>query len=305
MVTLILAIGNSDYVIQVSDRRLSSAGKVHHEEYDKSGILTCQNARLAFGFTGIANAPGFNTKKWLLSAIYESGRKEKTIGEILERLRDRATRDFANLRALAALPRSQKCLAIMFSGFIDHDGRYRAGNAILSNFHDFQRNSRFNEAQPKFNISYTSADANVRNPTLVQRVGSWRPMTEAHIFELRSLLEQRKPASALLGKSYSMLRRFSESPKSGNAIGKQLTGIIIPHCLNSPIQSDYSSNVVRRSAYMPSQVVLLPDQMAVIDNIQIRPVETSTPPISVPRTKRGAPCPCGSGKKFKFCHGRK
>jgi preprotein translocase subunit SecA len=40
-------------------------------------------------------------------------------------------------------------------------------------------------------------------------------------------------------------------------------------------------------------------------------VQPDEPPVNVPvkktewdKTPRNAPCPCGSGKKFKMCHGR-
>jgi preprotein translocase subunit SecA len=48
-----------------------------------------------------------------------------------------------------------------------------------------------------------------------------------------------------------------------------------------------------------------------IDAEEVGPVATSEAPTMQPvvksdwdKTPRNAPCPCGSGKKFKLCHGR-
>ena len=48
-----------------------------------------------------------------------------------------------------------------------------------------------------------------------------------------------------------------------------------------------------------------------IDAEEVGPVTTSEAPTMQPvvksdwdKTPRNAPCPCGSGKKFKLCHGR-
>jgi|HubBroStandDraft_1064217.scaffolds.fasta_scaffold314307_1 hypothetical protein len=80
--TLILALGNSDQVIQVADRRLSWNGQLREDEASKAGLLECLNARLAFGFTGLAQWPGFDTRDWLLDALRDSGPPEYGAGEI-------------------------------------------------------------------------------------------------------------------------------------------------------------------------------------------------------------------------------
>jgi preprotein translocase subunit SecA len=41
------------------------------------------------------------------------------------------------------------------------------------------------------------------------------------------------------------------------------------------------------------------------DNMQNQPNETKKIPIKVgPKVGRNDPCPCGSGKKYKNCHGK-
>jgi len=65
--TLIIAAGNPDQFVQVSDRRLTANGVVQDDESNKAIVLNCANARLSIGFTGLAKVGTFNTRDWILS----------------------------------------------------------------------------------------------------------------------------------------------------------------------------------------------------------------------------------------------
>jgi hypothetical protein len=59
--TLIVSLVNADQVIQISDRRISRPGVIVTEESNKAGVLSCADARFAFGYTGLANVGSFDT----------------------------------------------------------------------------------------------------------------------------------------------------------------------------------------------------------------------------------------------------
>jgi len=303
-VTLILALGNNDQVIQISDRRLSANGKSVDEESNKSGVLNCLNSRLAFGYTGLAECGGFTTQEWLLKALHNPGEPDFTIGEILERLKLDATDTFRTDPFLRAVPQNHKKLAVMFSGYINLNGTWKQGCAVLSNYHDFERNIALDIAEQEFQINYTSAKGDELNPTLIQRVGSWRAISESDVSELRGMLESGIPSSGIIGKANQQFRSWAENPASGGAIGKQLTSIIVPKDPVVPVKSSYSSDRVKWETYLPSMVFLTPTQHMTLDNISVKPVDKSTAPMSVPKVNKNAPCPCGSKKKYKNCHGR-
>jgi hypothetical protein len=122
---------------------------------------------------------------------------------------------------------------------------------------------------------------------------------------MRDLLVENKPSEAIVGKGLWLMRDIADRPKSAGTIGKQLTSIVIPKDFSKPIESSYSSDVVKFETYMPAMVYLLPDQHATITNISVIPVEKDTLPLSVPKIRRNAPCPCGSKKKYKFYHGKR
>ncbi len=56
---------------------------------------------------------------------------------------------------------------------------------------------------------------------------------------------------------------------------------------------------------MKMMVAELRQQRAPANVMQRLTTEEATPGLSFTQAKRNAPCPCGSGKKFKHCHGRK
>lgn len=67
--TLILSLANKDFVIQVSDRRLSSNGRIIDEDSNKSTYLVTDDSRMLFGFTGIAQYKSFVTRRWILDTL--------------------------------------------------------------------------------------------------------------------------------------------------------------------------------------------------------------------------------------------
>ncbi len=302
--TFILSLGNNKQVIQISDRRLSYNGRLVDDESNKCGVLFCLNARMAFGYTGLARFGDFNTPNWLLKALHDSALPDYTIGEILERLKNNATNTFMTNSALKSANKKFKRLSIMFSGYLNLDGYIKQGFAVLSNYQNFENNISSLEAYDEFSIHYSSAREGVETPTLVQRVGNYSAMTDHDIDELRNLLLQNKPSSAIIGKAVSLVRDLADRSQSKGTIGKQLTSICIKSDMNFGVESNYYSEYEKRETYMPALVYLLPTQHMTVDNISIEPVDDDTPSLSIPIVGRNQPCPCGSKKKYKHCHGK-
>lgn len=302
--TIILALGNDDQLIQISDRRLSSNGRMLDDESNKVGVMTCINARVAFGYTGIARYHSFRTIDWLLTALSEAGPPDYLAHSILERLKENATHTFQEHPALRLAPRSVKKLSILFSGYIYGNGGPQLGYAVISNYTDLDTGHQFDTTQDNFTARFFSSIDVIANPTLIQRVGNWHGISEQNMYQLRQILNERKPRKAILDVAIDFLRELSDRPESANSIGKQLTSISINPNLHEPVCTDYHSNVVMRGSYMPASVVLLPHQSFTISNISISPVEDDTPPMSVPKVNKNAPCPCGSRVRYKNCHGK-
>jgi SEC-C motif len=303
--TLILVLGNSDQMIQVSDRRLSWHGHLVEDESSKAGLLTCLNARLAFGFTGLAKFGNFCTRDWLLDALMDSGPPEYTAKEVLERLKIRASDTFRRHPALHLTHRALKRLSIMFSGYLDHHTPPLAAFAILTNYQNFDSGQDEAEASDEFRLRFASE----RRPldgelTFIQRVGNWRAMTRDDELALRRLLRDRKPSAAIIGKAVKLIRQMADRPAANNSIGKQLSVISIPRDPVLPVESGYYSAVNSSITYMPDNVLVKPHETCAAKDIRVRKVQPAGSPLLVPKVGRNHPCPCGSGKKYKRCHGR-
>lgn len=284
---------------------MSSNGRLIEDESNKCGIVFCPDARLAFGYTGLARYGSFKTIEWLIKALCDSGPPTFIAQDIIERLRENATKTFLEHPSLQRASRVDKKLTIMFSGYIYGSGVPQQGYAILSNYVNLETYYQYDVTQDDFRVRFYKEIDVANNPTLIQRVGNWSGIRDEDIYMLRQMLTEQKPRNAILNVGVDFIRELASRGKSANSIGKQLTSICIPSDLRESSITDYHSNSVRRETYMPAQVFLFPDRHGAISNISIKPVEDDTPPMSVPKVSKNAPCPCGSKLRYKSCHGKR
>jgi len=305
--TLILTLGNSEQVIQLSDRRLSTNGRLVDDESNKAGILNCANARFAYGFTGLARYGSFDTSKWLLSALYECGPPDFWAKEIAERLCERATHDFIRLRSSRRIPRNDTRLSVMFSGFLlDHEPPLLA-YAIITNYQDFVSLTDNTEVWDTFRCTFWNEHQPVRfESSLVQRIGAWPAMSNDDEASLRKLLVERRPPKAIIGKAVELIREMADRVSAQRVIGKQISTVTLPRDINFPAETGYYSNEFTHSVAIPDMVTTIDEQhRTVTGGISIRAVNPKTArPMKVPIVPKKQPCPCGSGIKYKKCHGR-
>jgi hypothetical protein len=303
--TLIIALGNRDQVIQISDRRVTVNGILQDDESNKAGVLFCANARLAFGFTGLARFAEFETRHWLLNALIQSAPPDFNAHKMLERLKEHATQDFQNLPPLRQLPNLHKQLTVMFSGYLLHHTPPLAANAILTNY-------QYSNLPPinlnKFECFYW----NERRPlseefTFIQVVGFSLAVNNQDIDSLRTLLRERRPSKAIINKAVEVMYSIADRPQSQGTIGKQLSTIMVPKDPYTMVNSSYYTSYSTHKVYIPDMVFAQSAKsIAAVANATVEAVEPSdTPPLAVPKIGRNQPCPCGSGKKYKKCHGLK
>jgi hypothetical protein len=306
--TLIITAGNSEQFIQVSDRRLTINGALQDDESNKAVVINCVNARLAFGFTGLAKAGDFETRKWLLSTINECGPPDYSAQSVLERVKEKATQAFQTIPVLESLPKSKKRLTVMFSGYLYHHDPPLGGLAILTNFQDIYSNEISTDAWKHFKCFYREEprpyDGEV---ALLYAIGSVPPIGSKPISELVSILKARSPGKAIIGKLIEIFHRIAELPESQGLIGKQLNSISLPRDRNLPAESGYHSGIVKSITYLPDQIYIVSQHLHLnVTDVSVEPVfKDSSLPISGPELKSNQPCWCKSGKKYKYCHGRK
>jgi hypothetical protein len=296
---------NRDYAVQISDRRLSSGGSPIDDESNKAAVLTCADARLIVGFTGLAQVGNaFRTKQWLLDALLESAPPEFTALELTGRFVDRASKDFQELPVLRGLPAAQKKLTVMFTGFTAQETGARQVALLVSNFQDFARGRDNPEPGPEFQSTYFSGRLEVEDATWVQRVGMWTEFQDRDVAPLRKLLEDGRPPRAVIDKTIETMRAIADRP-SVTTIGGQLSAILVPADFSVPPSSEYHSAKNVLAVQSPSLVVAtdVENSFAIMDP-EFRAVSPGAPALAVRKVSRNAPCPCRSGRKYKHCHGR-
>jgi hypothetical protein len=130
IVTMIISLGNVRNAILVSDRRLTGPDGSHDDESNKAFVLTTRDARMAIGFSGLAEAKTlrFRPRFWLAQALADVAAPSYTMVDMLPRLRDRADRD------VSSLPVTDKRLSITNVGYLYRGGSARLAFFRLSNF---------------------------------------------------------------------------------------------------------------------------------------------------------------------------
>ena len=308
--TLILALGNREQFIQLSDRRLTLAnGKPITDESDKAIHFVCANARFLVGITGLAKTGPFNTHTWLIESLLVCSKPDYDIIEIQKRLQLKATKDFLTIPAIQHLLKKDRRLSIIFSGYLDDFDPPLGAFSILTNYQNFNDGQDDNEAWDEFKTIY----ANERRPwegefSLIQRIGMWPALRPSDVDLLRGFLEDLKPAEAIVGKGVEVMRSTADRPESKGTIGKQISAICLPRDQGKTIPTTYHTDIVSYNYFFPSQVRAVSDDdfLAVKNGVlQAKSPSGDLFPIAVPKVSRNAPCPCGSGKKYKFCHGMK
>ena len=305
--TLIIAAGNPDQFIQVSDRRLTSNSVVHDDESNKAIVLNCSNARLSIGFTGLAKVGDFNTRDWILSTVNECGPPDYTAENILKRFTHRASKDFSELKQLNSLPLNHKRLSIMSTGYLYHHEPPLGALAVISNFQNIDSGAEYHEALGKFECFFREERRpNNGKMALFYTLGTFPPIPNADLSEIVNLVKEGKPARAIVAKLVGLIQELADNPKSRNVIGKNINSIVLPRNRELGAESGYHSTTIKAESYMPDQILVVSEKLHLnVKDISIRPADPqSTPPLTGPKLRPKQPCWCGSGKKYRNCHGR-
>lgn len=307
--TIVIALGNEDQLIQLSDRRLSAGGTVISDEADKAATFICANGRFAIGFSGLAQAGGFKTREWLLERLIECAPPDFKAFETLERLKASLNIDYFSNPWLVHLPRTQLRLSVMCSGYLYHHDPPLAASAVITNFQGYESGVDEIDPWPAFKTTYFSEKRPSDGPvTYVQRIGIWPAMSAADEAALRAMLENRLPADAIVDKGVDLIRELAGRRQADGAIGKQVSSIVLPRDPHQAVTADYHTEAPSIQMYLPSLVVAVSENQcfAAKDlSASVKDAAGRAMPVAVPKTRGNRPCPCGSGRTYKNCHGRR
>jgi hypothetical protein len=310
--TFVLAYGNLDMVGQVSDRRLTgSDGVLRVLPENKATVITLVDARLICGFAGLARSGDFRTGEWLLEAISTASSDTHLALDTVERFTDLATARFAQTD-LASVPAASRGLSFLLTGYRDVPGpRAPLIAALVTNFQNFDTGED-EPAWDEFRATFWSVREDEAAPTYIQRIGQWPAMTLDDEARVRRALEQRQSPQALDTMTVGMVREIAARPLSGGTVGRELSSVQIgpvrPPGVDQgavPMIGAFHPDGATHVHRGVNQVVSVRDDLHLtIRDPQISVAERQPDTVmAVQKVGRNKPCPCGSGRKYKLCHG--
>jgi hypothetical protein len=304
--TLILALINADQALQLSDRRLTYRdARAPEDESDKAIYYKTDNARLAVGYTGLAAAGRFRTHRWLVEQLGPLSEPEHNAGVALERLRESLTETFTRHPSLRRLAASEKRLTVMFTGYLDAADPPRGGSAVLTNFQDPMAGTDAPEAWDEFQLVVREAVLpRDGESSFVLPIGAWRAVKREDVEGLRRLLEERRPQQAILARAIHVIRAIGDRPEAGGSVGRSLSSITIPREAGGPTMAFHAGTSMRLIP-APATVISTSGVQVGFREFAVRRADPElVPPEGTPLPGRNDPCWCGSGVKYKRCHGR-
>jgi hypothetical protein len=193
--TLLIGMLNRRQAVLLADRRLSVNGRLTDDESNKAITLICQNARLAFAFTGLARVGTFETRLWLMETLADAAAEHSDARFILERLTQVASNTFAKLRITDL---SAKRLTILCVGYL-YDGDDRRG--MLAQISNFERGDCRGAAlaEPLFTLDVRQEKRPAEpNLGLVIALGANNALNDRDFTSLRDLVAGDKPPEAIV-----------------------------------------------------------------------------------------------------------
>jgi hypothetical protein len=289
--TLIISAATNDFIVQVSDRRLSFGKDVKFEQANKSAVASTDGKRYVSSFTGLAQAPGHNTIKLLRDCAHEFmslAAKTRTLATYVDLIKARFQDRFARSAWLNRNAPSNTCALYIFVSVFEAGDR--ASYGLVSNRPTLGLSDQ--AFGPREFRSVTASHPGV----LI--IGDYESVDAADQISLQKLASSQTVADGLLGKIVEMMRK-SATPENVS-IGRNLNSIVAPRDPAVDIQFDYFADQPSNTLHLPNQTIQTADGPASFFDIQITDPSQSF----IPRGHPNDPCPCGSGKKMRKCHGR-
>lgn len=131
-------------------------------------------------------------------------------------------------------------------------------------------------------------------------------MTSADVDFLADALKQGHSADVLVQRAVTLIRRVGDRPKARRLIGRDCISLVIPREQSIEARGDYYPDGASARIHLPNYVKALGDGLG---DLEIRGFtamslgDEGEPIMEVPKVGRNKPCPCGSGMKYKKCHG--
>jgi hypothetical protein len=248
--------------------------------------------------SGLAQFCSFDTHEWLVEAIHDSGPPDFQVQGVVDRLRSRLDKEFCTNRTILQMDAADRRLSVLLSG-------YRWSNpvtpitAIISNWEEPAKRLKHNQALTRFVPDLRELG---KLDCQVIGIGMLDALDNRQVDALRADAPSLTP-EAVTSRLVNILRVAGRHVLGQTTIGGQISTVLNSAKRGDAIKSGYHVSSVQRASFVPAFVWALSSGSLMTRGGQSAPVDPSSPPLSVPVVHRNRPCPCGSGKKYKACHG--
>ena len=285
----------------------SRNGALVDDESNKAATVVCDDGRFGVAFTGLARTGAFGTEDWLVDALTRaSADGNHRIGPSLPQLARIATARIAEVARARRLDKTMKRLSVVLLGQHHGESPPRVYCFLVSNYDAFGRRLQA-EASDQFTVSYVreTRPPTADSPAVVLALGMEQALTRAQLSGIDGLLKDGAPPVAVRDKCVSVLRAAADAPASRGMLGKQLSSLIVPGDPAESVIAQYHSEAPTPEIYLPNQVISTSSLGLAVKGVALGSRDSEgNPVLSVRRVARNARCPCGSGKKYKHCHGK-
>ncbi len=294
--TLILTAINHRCAIQISDRRLTANGALVDDEANKAISLITPDARLTVGFTGLARAGTFDTRDWIMEAVNKAAIIDASAAGIITRFTNIATKTFHETRAIRQVDRSARRLDVVFAGYSHALAPPQIVYALVTNAHANGTTDDFDihwyqERRPADGVS-----------AWLSAAGNAAALRADDVAVIGAAMQKQISPKDLQAVLHSRMVKIADRPASGGLIGKQFDTIILERDGGLTVTM-YDSAVVKNELHIAASIVVFgPGKILMAKDGTIKTDDPNAAMV-VPRMRRNKPCSCGSGKRYRDCHG--
>ena len=164
----------------------------------------------------------------------------------------------------------------------------------------------YNHASKEFQEWTWIAEENAPTALLLHNSGCLIPEQAQETWnEIKEWLGSGKPPEAVVSRTLKLIRITANDRKARGTVGRQCMSVVIPSDLKMPPTNRYHTSEVAATSYAPGYVDARggPHPVIAVADMSFGAVDKTIPTV-VPEVPRNRPCPCGSGRKYKYCHGK-
>jgi SEC-C motif len=283
-VTLLVAMIRKDVAILLADRRLSRAGQILDDEYNKICVFFCKDGKIAIAFTGVATVGTFSTANWIAETLADATTENTTISDAIETLRARLG---PKMQSLGIADSRLTLLCVGYRYWSEHP------EPCLYEISNVGQNGAVNSDAMLCVLSPGPGTQSV-----VELAGAVNAVPTVTLKRLKCLFANAhlKPQD-ILRFSVQHLQNASRSSATLNSIGEQCNSAILSRAIDTVVTSTYHS-AYRTSRAYAANVVIAGSSFTGIQMV-------SSQVLAGPEIREKDACWCGSGVRFGKCHMKK